>query len=53
MTGPGRGEKQGLPGDQQPRMLTSLAAAGEGRVGVGHGKGRPGLICIALISKSV
>lgn len=51
MTGPGRGEKQGLPGDQQPRMLTSLAGVGRGD---GQDReGRPGLICIALISKSV
>lgn len=35
MKGPGRGEEQGLPGDQQGGMLTSPAAGG----GVG-GQGR-------------
>lgn len=43
MTGPGRGEKQGLPGDQQPRMLTSLAAAGRGGETTGQGTGKEGL----------
>lgn len=51
MKGPGRGEEQGLPGDQQGGMLTSPAAGGG--VGWGDREGRPGLICIALISKSV